>query len=79
MRKILLMFSLFIFIVGLIFTGLIFTKSGNELLKPPIQNILNSKLAINSHLEKFELFPLNILLKFEDGSKIGIMVRFQYS
>ena len=60
---------LLIIIVGGIW-GLVFTKGGNELLRPRIEAMLNEKLPVPVKLQSFSISPLDIVLVIGKDSKI---------
>ncbi len=59
----------FVVVLGGIW-GLVFTKGGNELLKPRIEALLNEKLPVPVKLKKFILSPLDVELTIGKESKI---------
>ncbi len=70
MKKLLIIILVLIaFIVGGIYF-ILFTSSGNALLKPIIQKELSKKLPIEVSLDRFRLSPVDIVLHLGKESKI---------
>ncbi|BAF69625.1 hypothetical protein [Nitratiruptor sp. SB155-2] len=64
-----LIVSILIGLVGIY--GLLFTKSGNQVLKPEIESYLNQKLPVKVALRKFQIAPMDIVL--EIGKSIAVV------
>ena len=68
MKKFLLtLLGLLIIAVGSIW-WMLFTKNGNEVLKPRIETYLNQKLPVAVHLERFQISPVDIKLAIGKSS-----------
>lgn len=68
-KSILVLIVILLLVVGGVW-GILFTKGGNELLKPRIEALLNEKLPVPVKLKNFTLSPLDIELGIGKESKI---------
>ena len=70
MKKLIVAFiGLLVILLGTIW-GLLFTKMGNDLLRPRIESALNEKLPVSVRLQTFSILPLDIALLIGKESKI---------
>ena len=72
MKKIVLTLLILIVAVVGVVAGLVFTKAGNEMLRPYIEAQLQKNLPIGVKLERFTISPADIALMLEDGSYVKV-------
>ena len=67
MKKILVAILAVVFVIIGVGWWLLFTKSGNDFLKPKIESYLNQKLPVSVQLRQFRISPVNIEIKMGDS------------
>ncbi len=72
MKKLFIALLLLVVIVIGAIGGLLFTKPGNNLLKPYIQSALDEKLPVKAKVENFQIVPLNIVIKLAKDSLVEL-------
>jgi hypothetical protein len=72
MRKLLIGILSVVGVIGGGVAALVFTKPGNEFLRPFLEQKLNQILPVGVKLKQFYLSPVDIIMEVEDGSVVSL-------